>query len=1225
MKLKRLIVQGFKSFKDRQIISFDDGITGIVGPNGCGKSNIVDALFWVMGEQSAKHLRGNSMKDLIFAGSSKYSPGSFAEVTLVLENDEGKLIHIGRRVAGPTEIQLTRKLYRNGETEYRINGEPCRLRDIQEVFMDTGAGAKSYSIIAQGEINRLVQAKPIERRVIIEEVAGITKFKMRKRESMRKIEVTRQNLSRLQDLQTEIEKNLQFLGKQAERAERARSLKEKIRRSELSTNAHKVFDQLRAIRDGRKAILEKTVDVETWRTRREVLEISLEDERYQRDQQAAKIEELQREYNEISRDLAAREEKLRHLCTNCTDKEKGLELREKEIQEIGEELNNRQSRRQALVSDLESLKNQKDQGFNFSALEESVSSLKSELELERAGLAQFSEELSRTREELNEVDQIIFRNSSRMQELSSALQDITQEIEVVESQYSGLSKSIADEREAVNAVAKKVEELEKREMNIRSQVENASQEYKESEKCLQAKTREFIQVESKLLSLKEISTSLTGVKEGAADFLRNVGDDSFALIGQLIQSEDQYARGVQLLIQEFANVLVSSEENYQELFAWLESDRELGLDLWVSGESSYSAETIERLELKGLKGVVSLGDVVQVPEAYASHLKLFFEGFYLIPELSQDNFEVISSDIRFKAIASFDGKFAIRNLGGGKLFESVGQSDPSQGVVERNNKIKDLEGRFESLSEEVKALDERVCFQGKSWEELQSEHDGLRNELTEVKSHYAAKSSALNSKLSNKELGNARLDILKNRKVEISKSRLDIMESEEKYQDRQKDLQEKVEALSHKYGELNKNVKHHQTVYSMKQEELLEKKVLAKSFEERFQSFSSQIEDIEEQISRQQLRLDSNRELVKKFQKEILETERELEALEASNSETASLLVEKEEVLNLSKNHFNQLLHQMQKREDEAKKLNQDINKAEKTCVELETKLEQYIGEEEKLTRDVFEKYRVDLRDAIGKFLEYMTEDYEVLCDISNMYQMETEEGVKELEREPYDFSRRYGNDLKEIEQKLKQYRSEFSGLGEINWQAIEDFERQKRRYDFLGLQEHELKQSLEDLDKAIAHIDVKSKERFKAAFVEVDDRFKKVFPIIFGGGRAELKIIGDVNDVDCGVEIIAQPPGKKMQNINLMSGGEKALTAMSLIFSIFLVKPSPFCFLDEVDAPLDDVNVGRFNELLREMSGESQFILITHNKKTMELNDTLYGVTMQEPGVSKAVSVQLH
>src|SRR5690606_24797280 len=279
MRLNRLIIQGFKSFKDKTVIHFDEGITGIVGPNGCGKSNIVDALFWVMGEQSAKHLRGNSMKDVIFAGSSKYSPGAFAEATLVLENTNGKHIHIGNQVSKPNEIALTRKLYRNGETEYRINGLPARLKDIQEVFMDTGAGAKSYSIIAQGEINRLVQAKPEERRTMIEEVAGITKFKMRKRDSLKKIESTQQNLNRLSDLQQEIYKNLKSLEKQAEKAEKAKTYREKVKKHELIVESHREFDYINDFLNAKMSLSTKEVDLENFTIRTNQLELALEDER----------------------------------------------------------------------------------------------------------------------------------------------------------------------------------------------------------------------------------------------------------------------------------------------------------------------------------------------------------------------------------------------------------------------------------------------------------------------------------------------------------------------------------------------------------------------------------------------------------------------------------------------------------------------------------------------------------------------------------------------------------------------------------------------------------------------------------------------------------------------------------------------------------------------------------------------------------------------------------
>ena len=371
-------------------------------------------------------------------------------------------------------------------------------------------------------------------------------------------------------------------------------------------------------------------------------------------------------------------------------------------------------------------------------------------------------------------------------------------------------------------------------------------------------------------------------------------------------------------------------------------------------------------------------------------------------------------------------------------------------------------------------------------------------------------------------------------------------------------------------------------------------------------------------------RQDNVNKLIESLSAEILKIEEDTKLLEENNLKSASDLSEKEEFLSLMKDRLAEILIGMQERENKVKELTASINKTDKEIVEHELKSQKYIEEEAQITRDLFEKYRVDLRKVLCTFLEMNQSDFD-LTDLSSMFFIETENGTKEIDVEEYEFSRRYGQDLRDCNDKLKTARQELNRLGDINWQAIEDYERQKLRFDFLKIQEIELKKSLEDLQSAIEKIDLKSKERFKFAFEEVNERFRKVFPIIFGGGTAHLSIVGNLDDPDCGVDIVAQPPGKKMQNINLMSGGEKALTAVSLIFSIFLVKPSPFCLLDEVDAPLDDANVGRFNELLREMSKDSQFILITHNKKTMELNDTLYGVTMQEPGISKAVSVQLH
>lgn len=1224
MRLKRLIIQGFKSFKDRTTINFDDGITGIVGPNGCGKSNIVDALFWVMGEQSAKHLRGKSMKDLIFSGSSKYNPGAFAEATLVLENDGGKHIHIGSKVSSPSEIHLTRKLYRNGDTEYRINGEPARLRDIQEVFMDTGAGAKSYSIIAQGEINRLVQAKPEERRVMIEEVAGITKFKARKRESLRKIEATQANLNRLSDLQIEIEKNLRSLQKQAEKAERARSLKDKIRRNDLVVHSHKVFESLKSFRDDQTKSNELELELEGWKTQKNSLELSLEDERIQKEGQVEKIEELQKTYNEVSRELAAAEEKFNYLCKTLTEKENLVETRQSESKEIQNEIENRQERLDGLKSELEKLEEQKSEGFDFSDLEESVENLKEELELKNGRLEELKSEHTEATKELTTIEQTVFRNNSRLEEFAGNLQDITTEIEALEKQYSGVSKDIADEREASLQAKAKAEELTENEKEQKQRIEELKIELKESEATLQSSQKSLIQNESKLHSLIEINESLEGVKEGIGELI-NDHPEGFTLFGNLIKCSAEYTGGVQALLKDYLNVAVEMGNSREQLFDWFSGHSEAGIDVLIPGHNAEATtETIERLKLK-FSGIRDIIEILDLEESLKSRLSPFLLGFYVVPELSMDAAKSLTDEVCFKAIASFDGRKIVRNSKGAILLDFSSEENGLGGVVERNNRIEELTVIVSELKEKIPFLEELSDTKRIEFEELSVRHDELRDELSDRKSEAASLSSALESKLANMEAGHARLDILQNRKTEISKQRLELMENEESFSKQSEQWKEKEEEIATQKEELEESVSMLRDEYSQKREDLLEKQVEAKSFGDRIESSMAQLTDVEGQLERQTQRLQTNTELIEKYSLEIEEINQGITDLEASNQQVAESLQDQEDVLSVLKDTFGQLLQAMQEREEQVKKLTAEVNKAEKQVVEINSRRDRIIEDEEQVVRNIFEKYRVDLRAGLGRFLEYGEDDYEGLRDLSSMYVMETEEGLKDIEIEPYEFSRRYGQDLKDCEHKFKNYRTELNRLGEINWQAIEDYERQKLRFDFLKVQEEELKTSLEDLETAIAHIDEKSKLRFKIAFEEVDVRFRKVFPIIFGGGSAQLKLTADINDPECGVEIIAQPPGKKMQNINLMSGGEKAMTAVSLIFSIFLVKPSPFCLLDEVDAPLDDANVGRFNELLREMSNESQFILITHNKKTMELNDTLYGVTMQEPGVSKAVSVQLH
>lgn len=1225
MRLKRLTVQGFKSFKDRTTIHFDDGITGIVGPNGCGKSNIVDALFWVMGEQSAKHLRGNTMRDVIFSGSSKYSPSTWAEATLTLENDDGKHIHIGNKVASPSEIQLTRKLYRNGETEYRINNEPCRLKDIQEVFMDTGAGAKSYSIIAQGEINRLVQAKPEERRVMIEEVAGITKFKIRKRDSLKKIEQTELNLNRLTDLQLEIEKNLKALEKQAEKAERARTLKEKVQRHDLIVHSHKVFDLLRDFREAGQTIVQKRAEIEDWSNKKTSLELSLEEERLKKDDLTSEIDELQKEYNDLSKKLAGSEERLNSLSRTLTERERMIEQKEKDVVENQEEKENREKRLVELEDSLESLMAEKEEDFDLGELQDKVALLRDDLDELDLNLKESRKGHELKVAELQKCEQRLFQNQSKQEEFSRTLQDLTQEIELSENQSSGVNSELKSERDEVLRLEGEVESLKESEQASKAALKELQEKKKEIENNHRDVSRKIIVTESKLASLVEMKESFEGREEGVKKAIEAFGEDHLALLGSLIKCDSRFTSGVQRALRHSLETLVSKGIDPTQLMSWLQAQEEASLQVIMGDSASVtgnSGEAVERLKVILGGDVFPLSEIIQI-EGDCLELKSLFNGLYLVENF---DFEMLSAkdDLSYRGIFSLDGRRGLeRSEGTRQLVLFSGEED--HGIVARNNEIEKLQVDLEVLAQDLKQIEEQLEGLGEEVGKKEEFYEDVRSSLINLSSEYASKKSSLESKTVNLRTGQERLELLKKRKNDTSTLRLELMEEEESLVQEKESLENMVENLSSQVEDLSEQKEIKQGQYTDLKDELVERQVQAQSYDQRVEVLKSQVDDTRLQVERLDQRIEVAQGLIDQYKNEILEIEEELQTLEAANQEEASIIEDKESGLNDIKETLSQLLLQMQEREDQVKELTQNINKNDKEVTTLETKNDQIRNEEEQVVKNIFEKYQIDLRDCLGKYLEFSEGDYAELHDLAPMFLIETENGVEEVHKVSYEFSRRYGQDLKDSDLKLRQYRTELSRLGDINWQAIEEYDRQKLRYDFLRTQEGELKKSLENLQTAIVHIDEKSRERFKIAFEEVDTRFRKVFPIIFGGGTAQLKLTGDINDPECGVDIIAQPPGKNMQSINLMSGGEKAMTAVSLIFSIFLVKPSPFCLLDEVDAPLDDANVGRFNELLREMSKESQFILITHNKKTMELNDMLYGVTMQEPGVSKAVSVQLH
>jgi chromosome segregation protein len=1217
MKLERLEIQGFKSFKDRTIIHFDEGITGIVGPNGCGKSNVVDALFWVMGEQSAKHLRGTRMSDLIFSGSDKYNPGSFAEVTLVLHNTNNKHIHIFNKVLQPAEIQLSRKLYRNGEGEYRINGLPARLKDIQEVFLDTGAGAKSYSIIAQGEVDRLVKSKPEDRRTMIEEVAGITKFKLRKKESLRKIQATEQNLERIKDLKTEIQKALKNLEKQAEKANKARSLKEKINKLQFVIDSNKEFDHLDQLRRSSNLIKETEATTQELENSVSQLEIEIEMEKNQSDLEEKKLETIQNDFNEISKKLAAGEAIFESLEKEYKTQSELFEQREKEIIENKEEL-------EQLTIKLAESQEKLNQLEENQLSDDELVELKNDVDQKKAELEEMKQEIAEKRalqveedRKLKDLENEEYRIKHRLDELSESFNEIHEEIEQIEEQSSLFTGELAEKRQTYKDCESSREEKEKtinKKIDAKDKVEN---NLKSKEQELETLSRDCFELETKIKNTKILIDSLEKTGENFQEFIDEHADtrSQFSKLIKVKKADDAVA--IERVFTGLFNTVLekhSLEDKEHTLESLFKSSENFCTTRFLSEES------LEQEVAEGLTPVIDLIEVVDPSWSYVlSHV---LKGYYLVDRVDQDLLLKVS-DKPFKCLIDIEGSFLCsKNLNQLTIRSFVNDRDSvSDSVLKNKSDLDTFEKEFHEKQERKMLLDQEVTELKAKFLEVQDELKSEQDSIAELREQALVLKTQLVSHEEHVETGNARLAVLKNKKDSLSAQRVDLFENEDELADKIEDLKSKIQDSSAELADSEEDYKMEEARFEDFSTEYLEKKAVFENYFQNKESLQSLITDREKRIETLNSKIESYQEQVEELKLNIDSSKSGAESKQIENKELAKELLEIEKEVKQYKKDYHARLETVEKLKKKRASIDDKLRKNEKVIYENQLKVNKCIEDEELICRNFFEMFQVSLRSILVDYMEIGADLVAMLKPLDDDLEAEMDSEVPFS----FEFERKIPSYLKDAKERFSRYKRDFNKLGEINWQAVKEYDKQKIRYDFLKDQEEELNHSIQDLLNAIEHIDVKSQRRFKEAFETVNDKFSKVFPIIFGGGSAKLQLSSNIEDPECGISIIAQPPGKKMQSINLMSGGEKALVAVSLIFSIFLVKPSPFCLLDEVDAPLDDANVGRFNELLREMSSESQFILITHNKKTMELNDVLYGITMQEAGVSKAVSIQIH
>ncbi len=1185
MKIKKIELLGFKSFSDKVEIDFPPGVTAVVGPNGCGKSNVVDAIRWALGEQSPKQLRGKAMEDVIFNGTEARKPQGMAEVVLTFSNENG---HAIPSYVDFSEIAVGRRLFRSGESEYFINKVPCRLKDITDLFLGTGVGHRAYSIVEQGKMDFVLNAKPEERRILIEEAAGITKYKDRKAAALRKMEATQQNLLRLSDVIGEIKRQMNSLNRQAKKAERFKAYREEVRSFELG-QAAQTCRTLEAERSGIQSTLQGIEDSELQATSEireieaageqiklnlleEERELSVHQERFAENEGAIKnreteIELASRDREALQKQVLRAEEEIGKLLQQQETAEQ--ETRNFETEAV--DLSQRVSGDTEFLSGKEKVLQEKKS--RHAAAEQALSD-------EKNILVDLLTQIARLRNSLVDAQR-------RTEELTHRRQRLIREKEEAQAKEEELRASLANQARLLEGRRQSrvlIEEERERKVLQLKELQSSRSDLEENlTRCREKLNQES----SRLESLLELQRNFEGYQSGVRSLLlkrqaQGVAQNGiYGLVEDIIETDPQYEAVVESVLGErLQHFVVQNHQESLKAIDYLKSQR--------SGRSSFIPLHLKpHPALSGsvppAEGVIPLLEVVKVKEDFAPLAQYLFGDVWVVPDL-RHAIDLWNRNSIWKTLVTLEGEVLHPSgvvTGGSK--EQIGS-----GTFHRKREIRDLTRRTAEFREQLRSLEsdkEKLSADIKNVEAALEDltrtlHQEDLRIVTEAKEidQYQMEETRFRQKIETLQFEEGQLA------DDLVVIRNQARESEAQLQSSELSKAEKEQALSLRSEELQLLKTEIEALLG----EVTEAKIRLSSLQEKRQSLVQNLERT------RRIAQETNAQLVQRRQ----EVQENLEWIKTA-----------EEKQKTAEQEIQRLLYQHQELQ-----------------AQVETKKEALLSERENLARA--EEKEKERRQALNqlheqksvlslKNMELDLNRKHLLSSIEEKYRIPAEALLSREDSQDY-FA-------PEIEARLGELKGLIEGMGEVNLLAIQEFEEAKTRLEFLTAQEADLVQSLDSLNQAIKKINRTSRQRFGETFEAVRSKFKEVFITLFNGGRAELVLLDESNLLETGVDIVAQPPGKKLQNISLLSGGEKALTAVALIISLYLINPSPFCLMDEVDAPLDDANVGRFNRLVKELSQRYQIILVTHNKSTMELADTLYGVTMEEPGASKIVSVRLN
>ncbi len=1179
MRLQKIILNGFKSFADKTEFNFDCPVTAIVGPNGCGKSNVVDAIKWVLGEQSVKSLRSGQMADVIFSGSMSRKPSQSAEVTLVLSGTCGKLAVEG------DQLQITRKIFKSGDSEYRLNNKLCRLKDIRELLMDTGIGVKAYAIIEQGQVERLLTASKTDRRAIFEEAAGISKYKAHKKEALRKLERTEQNLLRLADVLSEVQKQLRSVKLQAGKARSYLAYTEKLK--ELQVNYSLVeYHKINTLTKDRKDTLEKTqlsfaavaaqvaqndslvtvlgseiIETEATLNQSDNALVSIQSKIEQKLQRIEFLKDRIKELTERKDTSFERIEKLQQQKQNFTE---DLDYYNDELQNSTQTLLEKNSQIEKLQKDIEVVNTE-------------CSSLEADLEDEKTGIIDAVRRTAQLHNELQSIN--IYRDNLSCQKdrLAGKADSAQQQLEQLLAQKAQNHVRLADIDKVINDLEQSLDVKTKKSEEIEQQIEQDKSQLINSKETRSA-------LSSELTVLTDMETRREGINNAVKNILRQKSSESGkyeyvqAMVADAITADIEYAGVIEAALEGKTDSLIVN--NSSALFADKETQDKLDgrVNFICTDRIIPFVDSTDLSKFQSVKGRVA--DLVKYDSQYAPLVWNLLGKTLLVDSIDSaaEMMNQLSDEYKFVT-----QKGELLTSTGSVKFGPVGKA---AGLISRKSRLNQLNDALDNITKQISTTQNQISQSQQTSEHLSKLRKELRTAIYEANTEKTQVKGKLNSIQEN-------IDRIKKEQPLITGEIDQLAEQIAQSVQKEYNSKQKLEELETINAERTARIEELETVFADRKMEqqalascLTDIKVSLGQISEQNKAMKQTIASIENQIKENDSLMQAAKNDSQNCGSQALQAQRDILTCEAEVSE---LFVEKEQRQNKSRllrEKINELIEKQKQLEQLIREKRSEESEIDRQINELRIELSQLEVKEQGLVERVREELNIDLNQSYEKYEEQ---------DV----------------------------DWQAVKEEITDLKGKIERLGNVNVDSIEQQDDLEKRNEFLSNQVEDLNNSKNQLQQLINRLNKQSREKFRETFELIREHFQQLFRKLFGGGKADI-LLEDAEDIlESGIEILAKPPGKETRSISLLSGGEKTMTAIALLFAVFRAKPSPFCLLDEVDAALDEANNERFNRIIQEFQQDSQFIVITHAKRTMSVAGELFGITMQTRGVSKKISVK--